>query len=345
MQMKSVWKMLSAGAASLGMMALILDSQTALNGAADGISLCIRVVIPSLFPFFVLSIFLTAALRGRSISLLRPISRLCRMPEGSESILAVGLLGGYPVGAQAVFQAYNGRRLTRPAAHRLLGFCSNAGPAFIFGMGNALFIDKRCAWTLWGIQIISALMTGMLLPGGTSQLAAQSAEDAVSLPQAVTKALKVTAGVCGWIIVFRTLLAFLQRWFLWLLPNTFGVILTGLLELANGYDALTGIGSECMRFLLCACFLSFGGICVLMQTVSVTNSLGTGMYFPGKLLQTLLAFCLAGAAQRFLFPYDWNRTVYYTGVALLVIISAVVCFSAYKQKKTVAIRKNLVYNK
>ena len=42
-----------------GMMMLILDSQTAMHGAAEGIVLCINSVVPSLFPFFVLSILLT----------------------------------------------------------------------------------------------------------------------------------------------------------------------------------------------------------------------------------------------------------------------------------------------
>ena len=41
---------------SLGMLALILDGRTAIEGARQGIGLCLRTVIPSLFPFFVLSI-------------------------------------------------------------------------------------------------------------------------------------------------------------------------------------------------------------------------------------------------------------------------------------------------
>ena len=42
-------------AAGAAMLMLILDGRTALTGAAEGIDLCIRTVIPALFPFFVLS--------------------------------------------------------------------------------------------------------------------------------------------------------------------------------------------------------------------------------------------------------------------------------------------------
>ena len=65
----------NALAAALAMLALILDSATSFEGASDGISLCIRTVIPSLFPFFVLSSMLTGNLYGLSGEILRPLGR------------------------------------------------------------------------------------------------------------------------------------------------------------------------------------------------------------------------------------------------------------------------------
>ena len=65
--------------------------------------------------------------------------------------------------------------------------------------------------------------------------------------------------VCGWVILFRILIAFLERWFLWLLPASVRVAVTGLLELSNGCCALAEIKDFKMRFLLCSGMLSFGG--------------------------------------------------------------------------------------
>ena len=109
-----------------GMLLLILDSKTALRGALDGIDLCISVLIPSLFPFFVLSIMLTGALSGQVIKCLQPVGAICKMPPGSESLLAIGFLGGYPVGAQSVSQLFQQGKLSTLQAMRLLGFCNNA---------------------------------------------------------------------------------------------------------------------------------------------------------------------------------------------------------------------------
>lgn len=85
----------AAIAAALAMLLLILDSRTAMEGVRDGIDLCIRTLIPSLFPFFIFSGLLTAAMNGRPIGILRPVCRLCGIPEGAESLLAVGFL--YPI--------------------------------------------------------------------------------------------------------------------------------------------------------------------------------------------------------------------------------------------------------
>lgn len=290
----------------LAMTVLILDAKTALAGAQSGLELCIRVVVPSLFPFLFIGTLVTGNLMGRSIPLLRPLGRLCRIPSGTEGLLAVGLVGGYPVGAQAVAQAYREGSLSRDDAHRMLGFCSNAGPSFIFGMLAGVFSNPLTLWILWGIHILSAVLTGILLPGDSGNTVRLAAAPPNSLSGALERSLKVMGSICGWVILFQVLLSFLQRWFLWALPEEAGILLSGLLELTNGCCRLQLVDTEGLRFLLSSVLLGFGGICVCLQTVSVTKGLGTGLYFPGKILQTALSFLLAYPAQLLLFPV-WER--------------------------------------
>lgn len=284
-------------AAAFGIALLILDSKTALAGAQSGVELCIRTVIPSLFPFFLFSILLTTSLMGRSISFLRPVCRLCRIPEGAESILIAGFLGGYPVGAQCVSQAYGAGQLTHTDARRLVCFCNNCGPAFMFGMAAALFSEWWAPWSLWGIHMISALCVGALIPGDAGNCTVQSSV-AVSPVQALTQSVRIMAGVCGWVVIFRVLIVFLDRWFLWYLPAEVQVAISGLLELSNGCMALYNIGDTGLRFILCAGFLSFGGLCVTMQTYSVVSTgVDRSLYFPGKVLHCCISLILASLAQ------------------------------------------------
>lgn len=289
-------------AAALGVAILILDSKTALIGAQEGITMCIQTVIPSLFPFFLLSILLTTSLMGRRLKILRPICRLCRIPEGAESILIAGFLGGYPVGAQCISQAFEAGQLSSDDAKRLLAFCNNCGPAFLFGMAAAMFGQWWEPWVLWLIHIVSAVLVGILIPGSPRACAAP-APRSVSAVEALDRAVRIMAGVCGWVIMFRILITFSQRWFLWCLPQEYQIFISGLLELSNGCIALYDIDDIYLRFILCSGFLAFGGLCVTMQTLSVTSArLDKSLYFPGKVLQCCVSLLLASVIRGFQLP-------------------------------------------
>jgi hypothetical protein len=284
-------------AAALGVALLILDSKTALIGAQQGVTMCIQTVIPSLFPFFLFSILLTTSLIGRQVRILVPLCRLCRIPAGAEPIFIAGFLGGYPVGAQCVSQAYEAGQLSHSDARRLLGFCSNCGPAFLFGMAAVMFDKWWMPWVLWGIHIVSAVLVGILLPGKSGQYAS-IAPRRISPVEALDRAVRIMAGVCGWVIMFRILITFAHRWFLWYIPPVYQVAFSGLMELSNGCVALGEIEDSSLRFILCSGFLAFGGLCVTMQTLSVTSPrLDKSLYFPGKVLQCCISLALASVVQ------------------------------------------------
>lgn len=303
--------------AAIGMMVLIIDSRTALSGARDGITLCISSVVPSLFPFLVLSAFLTSALYGTDTPILRPLARLLGIPKGTEGIFLTGLLGGYPTGALAVHTAWNDGQLRYEEANRMLAFCGNAGPAFLFGILGSQFSDSWMLWLLWGIQIASAVITSLLLSGKSAGCNRVKSTKSVSFVDALKQAVKTMGYVCGWIILFRILISFLTRWVLWLLPESLQVIIFGFLELANGCCSLSQIDSVGLRLIICSAILSAGGLCVLMQTASVIGKLDIRWYIKGKAIQTFLAVWLAAAAQNILLPSE--SKVPFSGILLLTL--------------------------
>lgn len=253
------------------------------------------------------------------------------MPEGSESLLITGLLGGYPVGAQSVAAAYEQGQITKTDARRLLGFCSNAGPAFIFGMVGMSFPRQWMIWAVWLIHIASALIVGALLPANGGTCARINAKNDLTLSDALQRSVRTIAYVCGWIIIFRVITAFLQRWFLWLLPEYAATSVIGLLELANGCFELEMIRNVGLRFVVCCGMLGFGGICVAMQTVSVTKGLGTGMYFIGKIMQLIVSLLLALSVQ-LLLPTGERFAFFWLVIPILAIVLAFI--RVFLQKKS-----------
>lgn len=148
----------------LGMLVLILDGKTAISATQEGINLCLQTVIPSLFPFLLLSILLTSAFSGQALPSIKPLCRLFNIPSGTESIFLSGFLGGYPVGAQCIGQAYRHGLLSQNTSLHMLRFCSNAGPAFLFGMVSNFFENRFTVWLLWLVHILSALLVAQCFP-------------------------------------------------------------------------------------------------------------------------------------------------------------------------------------
>jgi hypothetical protein len=215
----------------------------------------------------------------------------------------------------------------------MLGFCSNAGPAFIFGMGGCIFQRTEILWVLWAIHILSALIVGAVLPAKSKCKCAPVISKTITITHALEKSLRTLASVCGWIIIFRVVVAFLSRWCLWLTGDTEQTLVTGLLELSNGCCALLNIPSDSARFVLCATFLGFGGVCVLMQTCSVTDGLGLGMYFPGKVMQATLSLLISGLLQSIVFARvdRWNGLPVYAIIAIAICV--IVAFFARSKKR------------
>ncbi len=322
---------ISALAAACSMLILILDGQTASASAREGLELCFRVVIPSLLPFLFLSSIFTNALSGTTLPILRPLGKLCGIPRGMESLFIPAFLGGYPAGAQSIAVSWRSGSLSRENAERMICFCSNAGPSFIFGLTASVFSEKWIPWLLWGIQIASACTTAVMLRGTQSSNVPALPQKPLSVSDALGITLKSMAYICGWVIVFRILISFLNKWFIWLLPPELQVSVIGALELSNGCLYAAILPDLKHRIVLCSVLLSNGGLCVAMQTKAVLQGLSIRPYLLGKTIQTGLSLL-------------FTVSVVYKQPLLLIPVLIVLLFRLRKQKIGVAFPKHLMYN-
>ena len=319
-------------------MVSVLDVKTALLSAAEGITLCLYTVVPALLPFFFLSMMLTASLMGRTLPFLRPVAAICKMPKSSESILLSGLLGGYPAGAQTIAQCWRSGFLQRDSASRMLCFCNLAGPSFLFGIVAQQFSSAASALYLWLIQILSAIVTAMVLPDKQQNKVDASLGKITSPTEILKSSIRVIALICGWIVLFRVILGFFRRWFLWMLPIPLQVMLCGLLELSNGCCELGRISSEGLRFVIASGMLAFGGVCVTMQTASAAHGLDLRGYLPAKILQTILSLALAMILQKFVFSSSEQIgiTPFFVPLLLMVLVISTVILQKFENNSRIS---------
>lgn len=319
---------------------LIIDSKTTIFAASDAVSLCITSVIPSLFPFIIFSMLLNTQLLGMKFTWFSHFARSLGLPAGAESVFILGILGGYPIGAQSIEQAHAAGSLADRDAKRLMAFCNNAGPAFILGMGSSLFDNAITPWLLWIIHIASALVVAGIVKKPASEYAKLPVQPAQSVTKTIRKSMETMATICTWVILFRILIAFLERWILWIVPENTQVLIIGILELVNGFTLLPTVAKTGAKFVIAASILGAGGICVGMQTVSVTKKTGLGLYIPGKVIQAILSFYAAYIIQYFVFSDGdiWHLNMITLVIPLLILLVSVY----YIRKKCSILHANVV---
>ena len=126
---KAIRKALLAVGLLALMAGLLRHSGPVGEAVRQGVALCGRSVIPSLFPFFVTVSFAVAC---GFFSLLRQL----RLPLNA-AVFLLGAVGGYPVGGRTVGELYRAGTISRRQAEALLLYCNNAGPSFILSIAGA----------------------------------------------------------------------------------------------------------------------------------------------------------------------------------------------------------------
>ena len=301
---KAIRKALLAVGLLALMAGLLRHSGPVGEAVRQGIALCGRSVIPSLFPFFVTVSFAVAC---GFFSFLRQL----RLPLNA-AVFLLGAVGGYPVGGRTVGELYRGGMISRRQAEALLLCCNNAGPSFILSIAGAgVFGSQRVGWALYGIHLLAALAAGGLLgafgeraTGGNSGgkrpfIPPITGGNAPFLPAVfvtVTRNAALTMlNVCAFVIFFLALAALLRQLWPGLPP-----LAMGLLELTGGVTALK---NDAAGFCMAAALLGWGGVSVHCQTAAVLEEteLSLGRYLLAKALQAVVSALLALAVCRFLF--------------------------------------------
>lgn len=338
MKMGNKSKLFTMILASTGMLVLILDSELVLQSAADGIMLCLRSLIPAIFPFLVVSGILTGNIRISGNQKSGFLAKIIGIPAGTEPLLLLGFLGGYPSGAQNIYSLYARKALNREDAERMLPICNQAGPAFIFGVLPCLFTSKWIPFILWTVQIISALITAFIISKNGVYIAQHHIKSKYNVVDSLRSAVRTMGWICGWVVLFKVIIDFMEKRAFAVFPVFVRVLFAGLLELSNGLFGLNAVSQEFLRFLLTSAFLSFGGLCIFLQTKSVTGELDLKMYIIGKAIQVVISTLLSMVIYPVIYSQKRINMIY-----LLSIVVVMISFIAV-MKKTVAISKKVLYN-
>ena len=289
-------------AALCAMLEMILAPQQMIESGRYALSLCAELIIPSLFPFFVLSGLLNrlgfAAAIARQLA--KPAARLYGVSGAGATAFFMGLVGGYPLGAAYIADMRRQGLVSLEEAERLMGFCSNSGPAFLVGsIGVGLYI----------IHVLAAAITGLFFRvDGKCRANAPAAprESGGALIESVRQAAQSILSVCGFIVCFCVIIGLLDAHGMFsLLAGQLAQItglelhaaraaLSGFLELGSGIGAMRGLAVSPANLAIAAGIVGWGGVSVHFQTYAVLadSDIKGGLHLAGRLINCAVSATL-----------------------------------------------------
>lgn len=296
------------------MAAFFFNPQRMIDGAGKGLNICTTVIIPSLFPFMVVSDFVIRSGLAEVMSrLLDPITRfLFRIPGSAGCAVIMSMLGGYPVGAKMTAQLLESGSISRNQAKRMMLFCINAGPAFVIGtVGTVIFSSRRAGVILFSSMILASLMIGVFsrfFDEDAIALKAKTPEiKSGILPTSVMQGVRSMVFLCAWVMLFCCVGSFAES-----LPYD----IYGRLALIS--EVTGGCISASLKYPVSiqALIMGWGGLCVHCQLIPYLRETQT-KYLHFALSRIVHGALSATVADFLLKVFPCETDVFSTGTQVL----------------------------
>lgn len=275
---------------------MVIFPTIALYSARKGISLWLSNVLPALLPFFICANFL------QNIGVIRFL-------KSGVFPFAMSVLSGYPMGAKIVGDLKRQGEISLNEAKRLMSFCSTSGPAFMVGAVGAGMLGSGM---LGGIIAIShytgALINGLVYshilgksdsPMRQEQLYGRQAGMQESFTEAILSSFKALGVILAYIVLFMFVTDMLHMCggFSLFESQEMRALIKGFFEMTVG----CGAAAECInttnsvKCILCTAIMSWGGLSVLGQSMSMLSGTGISLryLFVSKLTHSLFSAIVA----------------------------------------------------
>lgn len=299
---------------------LTIYPKESLNAAEGGINLWIFVVMPSLFPFFIISDLLISLRIPENIArLFTPIARFLFNTSGYGAyVFIMSIFSGYPTGAKITSELVLSRKITPGEGQRILTFSSTSGPLFIIGaVGAGMFKSTEAGYIIFICHIFGAIINGILF-GFFNKITPKEKEFSNKafilnnnppagniMSKAIINSLYTSGLIGGYIILFSVIISMLDRidffscissLFKVFMPKSIsmfpGIILKTSLEISNGCKIISNLPySFELKLILSSFIIAFSGFSVIGQVSSIIGKTKIKLktYILGKLSHGLIS--------------------------------------------------------
>lgn len=261
---------------------LLFKSSEMSDGIRRGLFLCSYSVVPALFPFMALSVFICKSKAADFFcGILRPLTSFLKIPASCGGILLSAIIGGYPSAAKCINDYVIDGIIDRKTGARMLCFSVNAGPSFLISaLGTTVFGNFRVGIFLFCAQFISAAIIAFILSlfykkqiSETKPLRLPRKSNSVCAVESVISASESCFRMCAFIVLASGVLETVFDGSLFRSFSgspVFEAVFSGFFEVTSGAFACGKIEGQ-TGVILAGAIASFSGISAMLQVAAITD--------------------------------------------------------------------------
>lgn len=288
---------------------ILSEAPTILEAVKFSFQIWINNIFPSLFPFFVVSeILINYGFVELFGELFKPLfEKLFKINGNASFVFFMSLISGFPSNAKYTKALYLQNKLNAKEATKILMFSHFSNPLFILGTVYSCLLDVRITYLVFIGHYLSNIIIGIIIrnynqsDGNMSKFSFKKAlskmhykriNNEKKLGEIITNSLINTINtlllILGVVTTCLIMTTIIDNNFH--LPLLYKSVLSGLLEITQGLKHVSLLNNSIyLKGLLITAILSFGGVSVHLQTVSIISETNI-KYLPFLLARILHAF-------------------------------------------------------
>ena len=275
---------------------LIIFGDIVKQGVLDGLSFSVKTIIPTLFPFFILSdIWADVFVISQNGIVSKCFQKAFHLNKVSITAFILGLICGFPVGVKTAAQLYKDKRITKEELSHICGFANNPSAAFVIsGVGAAILGNIFTGIRLYIAVIISAIIVGIIFRQKDMSLVDSDviSRQSFSLVESIKNAALSSLNVMAYIVFFSALTSLVSV----ITNNSFvTTIFSVFFEVGNAVNSISKIENidKPLCLSLIGFALGFSGLSVHLQAFSfLPREVSKKKYLFMKLIQAVICALL-----------------------------------------------------
>jgi len=281
---------------------VLINNKIVIESVKISFSIWQNNIFPSLFPFFIIgNILINLGLPNILGEIFKNITyKLFKINKSGAFIIILSMLSGFPSSAKYIKEMYFNDDLNEKEASKLLTFTHFSNPLFILGTVSSFIKDYKLCIPILICHYIGNLFVGLIFRNySVSEIdnkiniknSIKSIKNNKSFGEIISNS--IISGVNTLLLILGTISVFLILTSL--INNIFDlngiskVLVSGLFEMTQGLKSLESINlSVNLKGLLAVIILSFGGLSVHMQTITIISDTKIKYfpYFIGRILHS-----------------------------------------------------------